>query len=169
MRVAKQVKDREVVVNMFAGIGCFSLIIAKHSSVSKVYSIDINPTAFKFMKENIRINRVYGKVAPILGDARGVNETRFRHSADRVLMPLPEKALEYLPSAVSALKETGGWIHYYDFEHAGKGECLVEKSKLKAAQKLRDIGKSFVFSYGCVVRPTGPNWYQIALDILVSR
>lgn len=169
MRVARQVKDGEVVVNMFAGIGCFSLITAKHSGVSKAYSIDINPTAFKFMKENVRINRVYEKVIPILGDARKIIETRLRHTADRVLMPLPEKALEYLPSAVSALKENGGWIHYYNFEHSGKGECPVEKNQLKVVQKLRDVGVSFEFSHGHVVRPTGPNWYQIALDILVSR
>lgn len=165
MRVAKQIKNGEVVVNMFAGVGCFSLIIARHSDVSKLYSIDINPIAFKFMEKNVRINRVYGKVIPLLGDAKEIIETRLCHSADRVLMPLPEKALEYLPSAVSALKENGGWIHYYDFEHAGKGECPVEKNKLKVAAKLRDVGVPFGLSYGRVVRPTGPNWHQIALDI----
>ena len=68
------------------------------------------------------MNRAYGRVIPVLGDAKEVIEARFCHVAQRVLMPLPEKALEYLPYALSALRESGGWIHYYDFEHSKKGE-----------------------------------------------
>ena len=50
-----------------------------------------------------------------------------KNAADRVVMPLPEKAYEYLDYALLALKSTGGWIHYYDFEHASKKENPVEK------------------------------------------
>lgn len=62
MRIAKLIKNGEVVVNMFAGVGCFSIIIAKHSNPEKVYSIDVNPAAILCLQENIRLNRVYGKV-----------------------------------------------------------------------------------------------------------
>jgi len=103
MRIAKQVGDREVVVNMFAGVGCFSIVIAKHSKAEKIYSIDVNSAAIQFMQENIRLNKVYRKVIPIQGDAKEVIEERLRCTADRVLMPLPEKTFEYLPYAVSAL------------------------------------------------------------------
>lgn len=108
MRVARQVRNEEVVVNMFAGVGCFSILISKYSGVEKVYSIDVNPMAFQYMQENIRLNGVYGKVIPILGDATEVIEKRLCHLADRVLMPLPEKAFEYLPYALLVLKKTGG-------------------------------------------------------------
>jgi tRNA (guanine37-N1)-methyltransferase len=168
MRVAKQVKHGDVVVNMFAGVGCFSLLIAKHSSASKVYSIDVNPAAFQFMQRNIRVNRAYGRIIPILGDAAEVIEAKLRHVADRVLMPLPEKALEYLPYALLALKSTGGWIHYYDFEHAKKGEDVVEKVRLKVVEKLAGLHDAFGVPFGRVVRSTGPNWYQVALDIVIK-
>lgn len=168
MRIAKLVKRGEVVLNMFAGVGCFSIIIAKHSKAKKVYSIDVNPTAIKYMQENIRLNRVYGKVVPILGDAKEVIEKRLCHHADRVLMPLPEKALEYLPYAFFALKKTGGWIHYYDFEHARKNEDSVEIVKLKVAEKLRSLSVAFNVPSGRVVRTIGPNWFQIVLDIQTS-
>jgi len=82
-------------------------------------------------------------------------------------MPLPEKAFEYLPHAVSALKEAGGWIHYYDFEHAKKNENLV-KVKVKVAEKLQSLGVIFTIPFDRVVRITGPNWYQIALDIKLN-
>jgi tRNA (guanine37-N1)-methyltransferase len=89
--------------------------------------------------------------------------------ADRVLMPLPEKALEYLPYALSALKKSGGWLHYYDFEHANKNENAIEKVKVKVAKRLKELGANFEVPFGRIVRTTGPNWYQIALDIKIDN
>jgi len=66
MRVAKLVKSGEVVVNMFAGVGCFSIIIARHSDAAKIYSIDINPVAVNYMRENIRLNRVMERLCRCL-------------------------------------------------------------------------------------------------------
>jgi tRNA (guanine37-N1)-methyltransferase len=168
MRIAKLVRNEEVVVNMFAGVGCFSIIIAKYSNAKKVYSIDVNPAAYQLMQENIRINDVFERVVPILGDAKDIIQTKLNRSADRVLMPLPEKALEYLPYAILALRNAGGWVHYYDFEHAKRNENPVEKVKLKVAEKLQNLVASFEIHSGRVVRSTGPNWYQVVLDILLA-
>jgi tRNA (guanine37-N1)-methyltransferase len=165
MRITEQVKNKEVIVNMFAGVGCFSVIIAKHSNAEKIYSIDINPVAVQNMQKNVRLNRVYDKVVPMLGDSKDIIEKRLRHLADRVLMPLPEKALEYLPYALLALKRADGWIHYYDFEHAKKNEDPIAKIKQKVAKKLESSGADFQIPFGRVVRATGPNWYQVVLDI----
>lgn len=167
-RIAGQVKSGEVVVNMFAGVGCFSILIAKAQPQSKVYSIDINPTAVECMEENIRVNQVAGQVFPLLGDAKDIIQAQLQGSADRVLMPLPEKALEYLSYALSALKRTGGWIHYYDFQHAPGKENPAEKTKLKVAEKLDALGVAYVFANSRIMRPTGPNWYQTVIDIHVS-
>ena len=166
MRIAKLVRNGETVVNMFAGVGCFSIVIARHSNAAKIYSIDINPTAVRFMKENIRLNRVNGKVVPIEGDARDLIQQRLSNVADRVLMPLPEKALEYLPYALSALKGEAGWIHFHAFEHANRKENPVEKTVAKVASKLRELRVNFEIPFGRIVRTTGPNWYQTVVDIL---
>lgn len=166
MRIAKLVKNGEIIVNMFAGVGCFSIVIAKNSNASKIYSIDINSAAVQFMKENIRLNRVPGKVIPIEGDAKEVIQEKLQNVADRVLMPLPEKAFEYLPYAVSALRNGAGWIHFYAFEHADKNENPVEKVKAKVAGKLEKLGVTFEIPFGRIVRTTGPNWYQVVVDIL---
>jgi tRNA (guanine37-N1)-methyltransferase len=167
MRITRLVKPNETVVNMFAGVGCFSIVIAKHANPAKVFSIDVNPAAVQFMQENIRLNRVYGKLTPLLGDAKEIINNQLRRVADRVLMPLPEKALEYLPYAVSALKASGGWIHYYGFEHAKKTESPTEKAKLKVAEALRALGVDFEVPFVRVVRSTGPNWFQLAADVRV--
>jgi tRNA (guanine37-N1)-methyltransferase len=170
MRIARLVQTEETVVNMFAGVGCFSIAMAKHSNVHRVYSIDTNPTAIRYMKDNIRLNRVYGRVIPVQGDAKEVTENRLRHVANRVLMPLPRKALEYLPHALLTLKnQAKGWINYYDFEHANKSENPTEKAKLKVTERLKNLGVAFEVPFGRVVRTTGPNWYQIVLDINVGK
>lgn len=166
MRIARLVQPGEIAVNMFAGVGSFSILMAKHSKAKKVYSVDLNPVAVQFMKENIRLNKVGGQVVPILGDARNVITERLNGMADRVIMPLPEKAFEYIDCAVMALKSKRGWIHYYEFEHAYKTEHPVEKVKAKITDRLRRMGVTdFAIRFGRVVRATGPNWYQIGLDV----
>lgn len=167
-RIARQVGNREVVANMFAGVGCFSMVIAKHSNAKKVHSIDVNHAAFQYMRENVRLNGVYGRVIPIQGDAKEVIEKRLCHVADRVLMPLPEKAFKYLPYALLALRKAGGWVHYYVFEHAEKDENPVEKVKLKVTEKLESLSVAFEIPFDRVVRTTGPNWYQVVLDIVIK-
>ena len=169
MRIARLVREGETVVNMFSGVGCYSIIIARHSKARKVYSIDINPDAVRYMRENVRLNRVEGVVEPIEGDAKDVILERLRRVADRVLMPLPEKAYKYVEYALEALKERGGWIHYYDFEHASKGEDPVRKVEWKVSERLRSLKARFTVAHGKVVRTVGPRFYQIVLDILVKQ
>jgi tRNA G37 N-methylase Trm5 len=60
-------------------------------------------------------------------------------------------------------------VHYYDFEHAKKGENSVEKVRTKVTKRLESLGVAFDFSSGRVVRPTGPNWYQVVLDISIKH
>lgn len=168
-RIAQQVRSAEVVVNMFAGVGCYSIIIAKHSKADKIYSIDLNPIAIKYMQDNIKLNKVEGKVFAIQGDAKEVIKEKMQESADRILMPLPQLAYSYLDYAIFTLKPNGGWIHYYDFEHAGKEEDPKEKVKAKISGKLQKLCSGFEMPYSRVVRTTGPNWYQIVVDILVRK
>jgi len=166
-RLASLVQPNEIVVNMFAGVGCFSIVLAKHSKVKKVFSIDVNPFAFEFMVKNVRLNRVQNQVIPFLGDAKKIVKENLSHVADRVLMPLPERAYEYLDDALMVLKPSCGWVHYYDFVHAGMGENPVEKVKDKVTAKLNESNVKFRVQLGRVVRATGPYWFQVVLDVLV--
>jgi tRNA (guanine37-N1)-methyltransferase len=169
MRIAKLVQPQEVVLNMFAGVGCYSISIAKHSEPLKIFSIDINPVAIYFLTENSRLNRVADLVVPIQGDAKQVINTRLLNLADRVLMPLPERAYEYLDYALSALKPIGGWLHYYAFEHAKKSENPTKKVEAQVSKKLHELNVSFNVKFGRIVRPIGPRWYQVVLDIQVRN
>jgi tRNA (guanine37-N1)-methyltransferase len=161
-RIARQVQPGEVVLNMFAGVGCYSIVIAKHSEPEKIFSIDINPVAIQYMQKNIKLNKVEEKVVPVQEDAKKVIEERMQKIADRM-------AYKYLDYALLALKPTGGWIHYYDFEHTDKGENPIKKIELKVSKKLQMLGVNFQVVFGRIVRPTGPNWHQVVLDIQVKE
>lgn len=70
MRITKIVQPEEIVINMFAGVGCFSILLAKHSKVKKIYSIDINPRAVQLMRENVILNKVEEKIEVIFDDSK---------------------------------------------------------------------------------------------------
>jgi tRNA (guanine37-N1)-methyltransferase len=169
MRIARRIRKGEIVLNMFAGVGCFSVLAARYSGCARVYSVDVNPSAVQHMRENVRRNGVSGVVVPFLGDAKRLVEKGVFHGVDRVLMPLPEKAYEYLPHALLALEKTRGWIHNYHFEHAKKNEDASQETKLKVAERLGSLGIPFRIPFCRVVRKTGPNWYQTVLDIEVTK
>jgi len=167
MRIPGLVQPGEIVVNMFAGIGTFSILIAKHSKAERVYSIDISPVAVCFMRENVLLNHVFNRVVPLIGDAKSIIKERLHKMADRVLMPLPEKAYEYLGYSVEALKPKGGWVHYYGFEHVRRGESLFDKVCAKVSQKLSLMNVSFDIPFRRIVRDTGPRWQQFVLDVQI--
>jgi len=167
-RIAELCRNSSVhenVLNMFSGVGCFSIMIAKRSRGGHVYSLDLNPDAISYQLKNVRLNKAKGRVTVVFGDAQAMVESLFKGRMHRVLMPLPEKAYAYLESAVAALGPDGGAIHYYDFVHAYKDEDPVEKVASKVTGKLDSLSRHCVVEYGKVVRTTGPNWYQVVLDI----
>jgi tRNA (guanine37-N1)-methyltransferase len=169
MRIAGQVSPGEVMVNMFAGVGCYSILISKHTKVKKVFSIDINPSAIHYMRENVLINKVHKKVIVELGDAKNIIQQSIVNQTDRVIMPLPEKAIEYLSEALLALKSRGGWIHFYAFEHGRNNEEIIDKVENKARKKIESLGEEIKKSIGRIVRGVGPNWYQVVLDLFIEK
>jgi tRNA (guanine37-N1)-methyltransferase len=129
-RIYNQVTQGEWVLDMFAGVGPFSIPIAKHRG-AKVMAVDINPAAILYLNRNIKLNKVEDKVVAREGDVRSVILTESFNKFDRVIMNLPEKALEFMDIACSVIK-AGGIIHFYQF---------VPDAKFpeKALEKLHDL------------------------------
>ena len=163
-RIADLVNEDEVIVNMFAGVGTFSIVIAKKHRC-KVYSIDVNPDAHSLCVENIRMNKVDDRVIPMLGDASEVIEKELRDKADRVLMPLPERAKEYLKYAVMTAKNKGV-IHYFTHLHA---DSKKEAPKVCADELANYMNVKYELLASRVVREVGPRFYQVVADVRVFK
>jgi tRNA (guanine37-N1)-methyltransferase len=162
-RVASLVKEGETVVDMFAGVGPFAIQVAKKHQDVKVYAVDVNPYAIEYLKKNVRFNKVVGKVHPILGDARQVVDEKLSGIADRVIMNLPEKAIEFVDAACKALKPVGGIIHFYSFTNDSDSLENVEQSFTKAVERIGREAEGILYARN--VRETAPYEFQVVLDI----
>ncbi|MHA1238586.1 MAG: class I SAM-dependent methyltransferase [Candidatus Odinarchaeia archaeon] len=161
-RVANLVKDSEVVFDMFAGVGPFSIMVAKLRDV-KVYACDINPASIHYLKENIKLNKVEGKVIPIQGDAGEIAEKQLRGSVDRVIMNLPGSSIQYIEQACRSIKSAGGVIHYYTFSREDElFDDVLERVEERIKSSGREISRVL---FKRKVRPTAPYVWQIVLDI----
>ena len=161
-RVASLVQKGETVVDMFAGVGPFAVLIAKKQADVKVYAVDINPEAVELLKQNIRLNRVDSRVIPIQGNARQSVEKQILGVADRVIMNLPEKAIEFVDAASKAVKPSGGTIHYYAFI---RRPDRLEDAQKRFSEAVEKAGRKVdVFLSAKPVRETAPYEWQIVLD-----
>lgn len=114
-RIAQQVKEGEKILVMFAGVGPYPILIGKIKKAEKknveIYAIELNPLAYKYMVENVRINKV--NVKCILGDVK-TETPKIGIKFDRIIMPLPKDAGNFLDTALNAINKNG-IIHYYGF------------------------------------------------------
>jgi tRNA (guanine37-N1)-methyltransferase len=138
-RVAKQVKSCERVLDMFCGVGPFSIPIAKRAK--EVFAVDINPDAIELLKENTKLNRV-DNVFPILGDSKEVlRGERF----DRVIMNLPHSSLQFLTSAFERTKENSV-INLYRFSES-PDTTPIKKIASASNKKIEKIESFKLHSY----------------------
>jgi len=166
LRVASQVQPGEIVVDMFAGVGPYSILIAKTQPASTVYAVDVNPSAFKFLLSNILSNKVLANIRPIRGDVREVLKSGLSRIADRVIMNLPGNALDYVDEACSFLKEGGGVVHFYSFESTEKPQ---EDASAKLQERVEASGRNVRSILATrVVKAVAPYRVQVAVDALLS-
>ncbi len=161
-RVASLVQKGETVVDLFAGVGPFSVLIARSQDDVRVFALDINPDAFALLKKNILLNRVQSRVTPLLGDARQIVHDRLPGVADRVIMNLPESASEFVDVACEAVKPAGGVIYFYGFVRQPDS---VDSMKIRFSESVERAGRK-VDHVLCTrtVRETAPYQSQVVLD-----
>ena len=161
-RVASLVQQGETIVDLFAGVGPFAVLIAKNHKDVKVYAVDLNADAVELLRTNIRLNRVENRVFPIIGDARLMVNAKLRGVSNRVIMNLPEKAIKFVDVACKALKPEGGLLHFYSFIHKPDSlDALKARFAEAVANSGRHVGR---FILAKPVRETAPYTCQVVLD-----
>ncbi len=140
-RIANLVKPKETVMVMFAGIGAFPIVIAKHKPMIKqIIAIEISPIAVAYMNDNLRLNKQQEKILSILGNVKFKAKGWFG-KCDRIVMPLPHDSWKYFDTALKCIKNKGD-IHLYtiasekDIEvvtkkHMNKYDNIISKYSIK--------------------------------------
>jgi len=158
--IGDQVTDGEVIIDMFTGVGPFAINIARRSHLKNVeiYAIDINPSAIHYLKENIELNKVQGKINPLLGDVAEVLKD-LDVKADRIIMNLPGTASEFLSVAVEHLK-SGGILNYYQFSRDFEDPIkMVEE--VAYPRQVEVLGKR-------KVKSRSPGVWHVAIDARIT-
>jgi tRNA (guanine37-N1)-methyltransferase len=163
-RIASLVAPNEKILALFAGVGPFPLVIAKSHPGAQIIAIELNPDAVAFMERNIARNKAKN-VKAVLGDARDVVMRDYRDFADRVLMPLPKGAHDFLDVAFAGVKD-GGVVHFYTFadiaDPFGQSIEVAQKAARAAGVSIELEGKR-------IVRPFSPSTVQVVLDLRASK
>lgn len=162
-RIADLVEKNEKIIVMFAGVGPFALVIAKKQPETEIVAIELNPAATAYMKENVEINRADNIIVE-QGDVREVME-KYHDYADRIVMPLPKTAHEFLDVAFAGIKNDG-IIHFYTLaDSEDPFEDAMEKAEEIASKnnvKLELVSKR-------IVRPYSKDIVQVVLDLKINK
>lgn len=158
LRIARLASPEERVLNMFAGVGPYSILIAKKT---RVWSCELNEAAFLFHVENNKLNKVERRVTMVEGDARALPERVGGDGPfDRILMPHPSQSDAFLPAAASMLAPRGV-IHYYrhvtgeDVPEA-EGNLRAEVARVAPGLSVGSVRK---------VRLIGPRYVELVAEL----
>lgn len=159
LRIARQVAPGDFVLDMFAGVGPFALLLAHRGA--RVVAVDKNPVAVKYLRENAILNRIDLEI--LEGDAIDLARN-YENTADHVIMNLPHTAHQFLIPAINAAKN-GGMIHYYAIS---QDDDLYKDLELIEATAFQ-LGVKIDVLYKGVVRSYAPHRYNVVVDLRVNK
>ena len=160
-RLALKIRPEEIIIDMFAGIGYFSLGLAKNTAAAKIFAIEKNPVAFKYLKQNIKLNDVTN-IVPMRADCR---RARVDERADRVLMGYFPDTQKFLPYAFRFLKERGV-IHYHNVY---REEEMNEKPVAEIKQAAKRAGYCVLSLAHHIVKSYAPHTFHVVVDVEVEK
>jgi len=133
-RLVNLVKPGELIIDMFSGIGYFSVILGKHSKAKRIIALEKNPQAFLFLAKNISLNKLHN-ITAVETDCRSFT---MKKKADRILMGYFPNTIRYLPHALKLAKK-GTIIHYHDLTSDAKGLALKIRRAAKSKVKILNV------------------------------
>jgi tRNA (guanine37-N1)-methyltransferase len=156
-RIVQLVKKGEDVLIIGSGAGPYTCVLAKNTGAHKVVGVEVNPEGHKYAEENVKLNKLKN-VENYCGDAAEV-VPNLKMKFDRIIMPMPHNADEYLEAAINAAKKDAT-IHFYDFELESEVDKGVEKFR-KAAEKAK---RKFKLVEAVKTGMPGPRKYRYSYD-----
>lgn len=147
-RISKMVHPGETVADMFAGIGYFSLGMARAGA--RIHAMEINPVSFRFLKQNTILNRLTGKIMAENGDCRNLLSGEY----DRIHMGHFE-AITFLSQALKHChKDTILHVHMLG-DRSDEIKKIITDSSHKASITVHKVKKA------------GPRTWHMVADVVI--
>tara|TARA_B110000008_G_scaffold119227_1_gene121952 strand:+ start:4613 stop:5413 length:801 start_codon:yes stop_codon:yes gene_type:complete len=165
-RMGEIISKDEVIIDLFCGIGYYTLPILVKSEAKHVYSCEWNINAINALKYNLENNKVEKRCTVYEGDNRTTTRDLF-DIADRVLLGLLPTAEKSYDIALDCLKKTGGILHLHGLAPADNHQKLVIDTtnileNLDSNYKVRNVDINKIKSYA-------PHWDHLVLDIEINE
>ncbi|MCA9477869.1 MAG: class I SAM-dependent methyltransferase family protein [Nanoarchaeota archaeon] len=160
-RISDQVQEGENILVMFSGAAPYPCVLAKNTLAEHIVGVEINPQGHEFGLLNVKKNKLQN-VELHCGDVREVVPT-ISWTYDRIIMPLPKTAEEFLDVALPVANK-GCTIHLYGFYHEEEfDKAVAEIDKYcKAANRNYEIKE--IVKCG----QQSPRTYRICVDFVVN-
>jgi tRNA (guanine37-N1)-methyltransferase len=162
-RIFNSVEPGEEILVMFAGAGPFPVTIAKNSEPSRVVGVEKNPEAVIYARENIEMNNVEDTVEFVEGDVREVCPEL--GVFDRVLMPSPTNALEFLEEALGCVRDSGVLVVY----SVQPKEDLYGEVVESVREEAEELGIGVKVLEKRVTADFSPGKRKVAVEFRISR
>ena len=165
-RMGEIVSKNEIIVDLFSGIGYYTLPILVKSKVKHVYSCEWNINAINALKFNLKENKVENRCTIYEGDNRETTGN-LSNIADRVLLGLLPTAEKSYDIALNCLKQSGGILHLHGLAPANNHQELVDKTtklleSLDYDYRVKNVIINKIKSYA-------PHWDHLVLDIEIKK
>ena len=120
-RMTQMNVKNEIIIDAYAGIGYYSLPIAKHGQPHQIHAFEINPHSIRGLEWGVEKNQVAHLVQIHPGDNQETLKL-FKGTADRCILGLLPRSTEVWDLAYECLKPRGGTLHI----HMNVGEEHIE-------------------------------------------
>jgi tRNA wybutosine-synthesizing protein 2 len=162
-RFGRLVRAGETVVDLFAGIGYFSLPALVTGGAGLVHAVEKNPVSFGFLSENLRLNRVEKRARIYLGDNREIALPI--GSADRIVLGFLPSSLPWVGTALPFLRPSGGWLHV----HLLVGTLAGRVGATRRVEAAVDVAGGRAGEVRArEVKPYGPGRSHVVVDAWVT-
>ena len=172
IRVSKFDCTGEEILDLYAGIGYYTLPLLVYSGCKHVYSCEWNEEASDSLIQNLSLNKVEDKCSVYVGDNNiTITDSKLIGKIDRVFLGLLPSSKGGWKLGLSSLKSTGGMIHLHG-NAPGKKELEWAKGVMKELSELAlEMNKKWKFSLQHLekVKWYSPHVRHVVLDILCER
>ena len=162
----------EIVLDLYAGIGYYTLPLLVHTNVKLLYACEMNPDSISFLKKNLIHNGVSEKCVINEGNNSSIlSNPNIIGEVNRVMLGLLPSSRDGWDLAIQALNPKGGVLHLH-------GNCVFKEEEKWAKEVLEDLKKisdklnrNFRFKLEHIekVKSYAPKINHVVLDITVSK
>lgn len=167
MRMARVKATDQVIVDMYAGVGYYTLPFLVYGGAKHVHACEWNPNSILALRENLRQNHVSDRCTVYPGD-NALTTPQLINCADRICLGLLPSSTKSWPLAVQIAKPTGVvMIHV----HENVNDVDIDQWKLDAREQFEALflqtGKPFQVEITWLerVKSYAPHVYHVVLDL----